>query len=432
MEWTLARRCAAMNASAIREILKLAEQPGVLSMAGGLPSPHGFPVEALREASAKVLRDTPREALQYAASEGHGPLREWVAAHLESRGLRVDPAQVLVTSGSQQGLDLIGKLLLDAGSAVAVESPSYLGALQCFGVFEPRWAPLEGDEDGPHPDALREAARERAARPRFAYLLPNFQNPTGRLMGDARRDALAEAALAAGVPLLEDDPYGELWYDAPPPAPLAARRPEATVYLGSFSKVLVPGLRLGYLVAPPALGPKLLQLKQAADLHTGGYAQRVVAELVRDGLLERHVPTLRARYGAQRDAMAAALRAALPPGCAWRAPQGGMFFWLRLPEGLDATALLPRALQAGLAYVPGAPFYAARPDARTLRLSFVTLDAAQIAHGVATLGRLLHAALAERDGLDGRRAGEVPMAADAAATVNARAASRSMIPQEAP
>jgi 2-aminoadipate transaminase len=390
--WTLARRCAAMEASAIREILKLAERPGVLSMAGGLPSAQGFPVEALREASAKVLRDTPREALQYAASEGHGPLREWIAGHLAGRGLHVDPAQVLVTSGSQQGLDLLGKLLLDAGSTVAVESPSYLGALQSFGVFEPRFAALDGDEEGPHPEALRELAA-RGERPRFAYLLPSFQNPTGRLMGDARRDAVSAAAAAARVPLVEDDPYGELWYDAPPPAPLAARRPAATVYLGSFSKVLVPGLRLGYLVAPKELGPKLLQLKQAADLHTGGYAQRVVAELVRGGLLQRHVPALRARYAAQRDAMAAALRAALPAGCAWQLPQGGMFFWLRLPAGLDAAALLPWALEAGIAYVPGAPFYAGAADARTLRLSFVTLDAAQIARAVSTLGRLLHEAL---------------------------------------
>jgi 2-aminoadipate transaminase len=195
------------------------------------------------------------------------------------------------------------------------------------------------------------------------------------------------------VPLVEDDPYGELWYDAPPPAPLAARRPEATVYLGSFSKVLVPGLRLGYLVAPPALGPKLLQLKQAADLHTGGYAQRVVAELVRDGLLERHVPTLRARYAAQRDAMAAALRAALPPGCEWRAPQGGMFFWLRLPAGLDAMALLAPAVAAGVAFVPGAPFYAHAPDPRAMRLSFVTLSPADIEAGVTALGTVLHEAL---------------------------------------
>lgn len=418
--WTLARRCAAMEASAIREILKLAERPGVLSMAGGLPSPQGFPVEALREASTKVLRDTPHEALQYAASEGHGPLREWIAGHLAGRGLRVDPAQVLVTSGSQQGLDLLGKLLLDAGSALAVESPSYLGALQSFGVYEPRFAALAGDDEGPHPEALRELAA-RGERPRFAYLLPNFQNPTGRLMGDARRAALAAAAAAADVPLVEDDPYGELWYDAPPPAPLAARRPEATVYLGSFSKVLVPGLRLGYLVAPKALGPKLLQLKQAADLHTGGYAQRVVAELVRGGLLERHVPALRARYAAQRDAMAGALRAALPAGCAWRVPQGGMFFWLRLPAGLDAAALLPRALEAGIAYVPGAPFYAGAADARTLRLSFVTLDAQQIARAVGTLGRLLHEALEPAGRAAEGTAAACPHAHDAAPGEPARA-----------
>ncbi|WP_036250663.1 PLP-dependent aminotransferase family protein, partial [Methylibium sp. T29] len=313
MTWTLARRTERMNPSAIREILKLAERPGVLSLAGGLPSPDGFPVEALREASARVLRDTPREALQYAASEGYGPLREWVAARLANDGVVVEPGQVLVTTGSQQGLDLVGKLLIDAGSAVAVETPTYLGALQAFAPCEPAFAALASDDEGPKPEALAGAAGAR-----FAYLLPNFQNPTGRVISEARREALVAAAQAAALPLVEDNPYGELWFDAPPPAPLAARWPQGTIYLGSFSKILAPGLRLGYVVAPPALYPKLLQVKQAADLHTPGFNQRIVHEVVRDGLLDRHVPTVRARHAAQRDAMAAALRAHLPAGAEWQ------------------------------------------------------------------------------------------------------------------
>ena len=389
--WQLARRAARMNPSVIREILKITERPGIVSLAGGLPSPDTFPIEAMREATARVLRDNPREALQYAASEGFPPLREWVAAHLAEHGMQVDPDQVLITTGSQQGLDLVGKLLLDAGSTVAVEAPTYLGALQAFAPYEPEVATVACDDNGPLPDALAAATGAR-----FLYVLPNFQNPSGRCMGEARRTALVAAAQAIGLPLVEDNPYGDLWFDAPPPAPLASRWAEGTVYLGSFSKVLAPGLRLGYVVAPPALGPKLLQAKQAADLHTPGFNQRVVFEVIRNGFLRDHVPTIRARYKRHRDAMRAALDAHMPAGCRWVVPSGGMFFWVELPPAIDATALLPRAVEAGMAFVPGAAFFAEQPPANTLRLSFVTVAPAEIERGVALLAQVLCQQLAGR------------------------------------
>ena len=388
MTWTLARRASRLNPSTIREILKITERPGIISLAGGLPSADTFPVQAMAEATARVLRDSPREALQYAASEGYGPLRDWVAGELASHGVRVDADQVLITTGSQQGLDLVGKVLIDPGSAVAVESPTYLGALQAFAPYEAEFVPIEGDDDGPLPQAL-DAARGA----RFIYLLPNFQNPSGRCLSAARREALADRAAALGLPIVEDNPYGDLWFDAPPPAPLSARAGDAAVYLGSFSKVLAPGLRLGYVAAPKALFPKLLQAKQAADLHTPGFNQRIVHEVIRDGFLDRHVPTIRALYKRQRDAMRDALQRHLPPGCHWNVPVGGMFFWLELPQGIDTTTMLPKAVEAGMAYVPGEAFFCREPKRHCLRLSFVTVPPERIETGVAALCRVIAAQL---------------------------------------
>lgn len=379
--WTLSRRAERMNPSVLREILKVTERPGIISFAGGLPSPKTFPVSAFAEACAEVLRLDASAALQYAASEGHAPLREWVARQLP---WNVDASQVLITTGSQQGLDLVAKVLIDSGSRVLVETPTYLGALQAFTPMEPVFHGVASDAEGVDPGDLR----RQAPGARFVYLLPNFQNPTGRTMSEARRAAVVAAAAEAGLPIVEDNPYGELWFQAPPPAPLTARNPEGCLYLGSFSKVLAPGLRLGYLVAPKAIYPKLLQAKQAADLHTPGFNQRLVSRVLEGNFLDRHVPTIRALYQAQCNAMLAALQREMAGlDVQWNAPDGGMFLWLRLPEGMDATALLPHAVERGVAFVPGAPFYTDRPDPRTLRLSFVTATQEQIDRGVAALAQ---------------------------------------------
>ena len=352
----------------------------------------------MRAACASVLAEgsvVAKPSLQYASSEGLPELRQWVSAELGKQGATVSPDQVLITTGSQQGLDLIAKVLIDKDSRLLVESPTYLGALQAFTPMQPAVESIESDSCGVCPSALREAL-QKGERPRFIYLLPNFQNPTGRTMDEARREAVIAVCREHGLPIVEDNPYGELWFDAPPPKPLLARWPEGVVYLGSFSKILAPGLRLGYIVAPPALYPKLLQAKQAADLHTPGFNQRVVAEVIKDGFLDQHVPTIRARYHAQRDAMLAALARELgPTGAEWTQPVGGMFVWVRLPERLNAQALLPKAVDAGMAFVPGAPFYAGEPDARALRLSFVTSTPEQIDKGMAALGRVVQQAMCE-------------------------------------
>jgi 2-aminoadipate transaminase len=392
MTWTLAARTRRMTSSAIRDLLKLTERPGIISFAGGLPSPKAFPVPEFAAACEKVLREDGQSALQYAATEGLPALREFVAASLP---WDADPAQVLITTGSQQGLDLVAKVLIDPGSRILVETPTYLGGLQAFAPMEPTVVAVASDDDGIDADDLAARTGDGADRARFLYVLPNFQNPTGRTMTEARRAALASRAERLGLPLLEDNPYGELWFDAPPPAPLTARNPEGCLYMGSFSKVLAPGLRLGYVVAPPAIHGRLVQAKQAADLHSPSFNQRVVAEVVKDGFLDRHVPTIRALYRSQRDAMLAALgREMAGLDVRWNTPAGGMFLWLRLPEGLTATALLPRAVEKGVAFVPGEAFYAEQPDPRTLRLSFVTASAQQIDIGIAAL------AAAVRESLD--------------------------------
>ena len=383
MTWILAKRAHKMNPSVIREILKVTEKPGIISFAGGLPSPKTFPVEAFAAACETVLRTDGRAALQYAASEGYRPLCEWVAA---SMPWDVSADQVLITTGSQQGLDLVAKVLIDEGSTVLVETPTYLGALQAFTPMEPNIVSVDSDAEGVDVDDLL----KKATGARFLYVLPNFQNPTGRSMSEARRAALVAAAKTAGLPIVEDNPYGDLWFDQPPPKPLTARNPEGCIYLGSFSKVLAPGLRLGYVIAPKAIMPKLLQAKQAADLHSPSFNQRMVSEVLKEGFLDRHVPTIRALYKSQCHAMLEALAQEMAGlDVVWNSPDGGMFLWVRLPAGMNAVELLPKAVDKGVAFVPGAAFYATEADPRTLRLSFVTASEEQIHIGIAALAQAI-------------------------------------------
>ncbi|NIE88390.1 MULTISPECIES: PLP-dependent aminotransferase family protein [unclassified Burkholderia] len=379
--WPLSERARKLTSSAIREILKVTEQPDVISFAGGLPAPSTFPAERMREAADRVLRDAPAAALQYSATEGFLPLREWIAERH-----RVRTGQVLITTGSQQALDLLGKVLIDPASRVLVETPTYLGALQSFSLNEPNYVQVPSDESGLVPEAL---TPELTAGARLLYAQPNFQNPTGRRLPVERRRALAAFAQTSPFPVIEDDPYGALNYRGEPLPTMLSMAPDHIVHLGSFSKVLAPGLRIGYLIAPESLHFKLVQAKQATDLHTPSLTQRIAHEVIRDGFLDEHVPGIRALYASQCDAMLDALARHMPAGVSWNRPEGGMFVWVQLPASIDSMALLEAAIAQNVAFVPGAPFFANDAQANTLRLSFVTVPPEQIEQGVARLGKLL-------------------------------------------
>jgi len=388
MTWTLSQRALKLTSSAIREILKVTERPEVISFAGGLPSPATFPVERMRQACDRILTSAPAPALQYGPTEGYMPLREWIAARHSTDGVKVHVEDVLVTTGSQQALDLLSKVMIDPGSRVLVETPTYLGALQSFSLSEPRFVSVPSDDDGPIPEQL---ALLDPGSARFMYCLPNFQNPTGRRVPLDRRRELCRIAVDTGLLLIEDDPYGALSYAGDPLPTLHSMHPTGVVHLGSFSKVLAPGLRVGYLIAPQELHRKLVQAKQAADLHTPSFTQRVVYETLQDNFLDGHIPKIRELYASQCEAMLASMQRHLPPSVTWNRPEGGMFVWVKLPAHIDSMALLEKAIAHRVAFVPGAPFYANEPQHNTLRLSFVTVPPAKIEEGVATLARLIAA-----------------------------------------
>lgn len=386
--WQLSERARKLTSSAIREILKVTERPEVISFAGGLPSPATFPVEEMRVACDRILRDSPAAALQYSATEGYLPLREWVAQRYSVNGASVRPSQVLITTGSQQALDLLGKVLIDPASRVLVETPTYLGALQSFSMYEPNYVQVPTDEHGLIPEALNATLTAGA---RLLYAQPNFQNPTGRRLSLERRTALAAFAQRAGFPVIEDDPYAALDYAGTPLPTMLSMAPDHIVHLGSFSKVLSPGMRVGYIIAPEELHFKLVQAKQATDLHTPSLTQRIVYEVVKDGFLETHIPKIRALYRDQCAAMLASLEKHMPAGVEWNRPEGGMFVWVKLPKHIDTMKLLEQSIEQHVAFVPGGPFFANEAEHNTLRLSFVTVPPAKIDEGVAKLGALIRA-----------------------------------------
>lgn len=384
-----ASRLAGVGASPVREILALTARPEVISFAGGLPAPELFDVAGIRAAYDSVLAENPQYALQYSTTEGDPELRTAIAARLAARGLPTGPDDLLITTGSQQALTLLTTALVEPGAVVLVEDPCYLAALQTFGFAGARVVPVPTDDDGIVPEALEEiAAREK---PTLLYLVPTFQNPTGRTLPAERRTAVARAAARIGFWIVEDDPYGELRYEGER-VPWIATDPEAadrTVLLGSFSKVMAPGLRLGYLRAPAGLRRASVIAKQAADLHTSTIDQAAAARYLRDSDLDAHVAVIRAAYQERRDAMLEGLPAALPEGSRWNRPEGGMFIWATLPAGHDATVLLKTAVGHEVAYVPGAPFFCGEPDPGAMRLSFTTHSADEIREGLHRLAESL-------------------------------------------
>jgi len=387
IQWRFSERANQLQSSVIREILKVTQRPDIISFAGGLPSPETFPVAEMKAAFDKVLSENGKVALQYGPTDGYPPLRAWIANDLSTPGCTIAPEQVLMVSGSQQALDLLGKVLIDEGSRVLVETPSYLGALQAFSVYRPEFKSVDTDDHGLVPTSVGAVA----AGARMLYALPNFQNPTGRSLSVERRQELVETCARLGLPLIEDDPYGALSYKGEPLPRMLNMNPDGVIYMGSFSKVLTPGIRLGYVVAPLPLVRRLEMAKQAADLHTATLTQMVVHEVIKDGFLARHIPKIRALYANQCQVMLDAMAANFPAGVSWTRPEGGMFIWVTLPAGIDAMKLLDQAIAAKVAFVPGASFYANEPATNTFRLSFVTVPPERIREGVAILGKLIAA-----------------------------------------
>jgi 2-aminoadipate transaminase len=379
--------------SEIRELLAVTARRSVIGFGGGLTAPELFPAMELAETLRQVLSEDPVAALQYGPTEGSPALREVVAARLSERGMRCAPSEVIITTGAQQALDLVAEALVPTGATVIVEAPTYVGALQVFSGHEARFKSFAMDAEGLDVDAL-EGWLSRSPRPALIYSVPTFQNPSGVTLSLARRARLLELSQRFGVPVVEDDPYSELAYDSDTPVALRAMPGgEGVIHVGTFSKVLSPGIRVGYVLAPAPVLDRLVLLKQGRDLHTDALAQSMVAEYCCGFGLDRHIERLRPAYRARRDAMLAALRDLMPAGVSWTQPAGGMFLWVTLPERIAVKELLPAAVDAGVSFVPGTAFHADAAGAHSLRLNFTSSSLQEIAAGVGLLARLVEESL---------------------------------------
>lgn len=398
-EQQFATRASGMVASEIRELLKILARPDIVSFAGGIPDPALFPSEAFAEAYRSVFADPSRTAaaLQYSISEGHRPLRDWIVAHMAGQGVACSADHVLITSGSQQALDFLGKLMLSPGDTVLATTPTYLGALQAFSAYEPHYQRLLPEGGNQTPDHYLAQAARHGGRPKLLYVVPDFANPTGETLSEAARLRLLDLAEETGALVVEDAAYRQLRYEGlPVPSVLAldcGRRGgierARSVYCGTFSKTLAPGLRMGWIAGPRPLIEKLVLIKQAADLHSGTLDQVVLGDVAQQ-CLEDRLPLLCGTYRRRRDAMLAALEASAPAGTTWTRPQGGLFVWVTLPEQVDTRALLPRAVEeAKVAYVPGGAFFFDGRGGNTLRLSFSLADEATIDRGIRSLMALV-------------------------------------------
>ena len=386
----LARRTRHMSRSAIREILKVASQPGVISLAGGVPAPESFPLELMHRLSRDVIQKYAHRAFQYDLTEGFTPLREALAPHLMHRSIHVAPDHILITSGSQGALDALGKILISPGDLLAVESPTYLGALQAFTPYEPRYAAIPCDGEGVIPEALDEMLMRQPVK--FVYLVPTFQNPSGRTLSPARRQAIAGLLEAHNTYLIEDDPYSDLRYEGQAVAPIKSLIPDRVIYVGTLSKVFAPGLRIGYCIAPEPVRSWLVLAKQGVDLHTSTFDQALAAEYLLGGHLHDHLPHILALYRPRQSAMLEALADFMPPEFRWSRPQGGMFVWVEGPAGIDLATVYPEAIRQQVAYVPGYFFFTeAGAGLNTMRLNFTMPTPEEIRSAVRTLGMLVRA-----------------------------------------
>jgi 2-aminoadipate transaminase len=400
-EYRYAHRTQKMGSSVIRELLKYTEQPDIISFAGGMPAPEVFPIKEFQEACNQVLTDHGALALQYSTTEGYLPLREMIARHNTRYSVRVTAENIMITSGSQQALDFIGRLFINRGDYVVVESPTYLGALQAWNAYGAQYISVPSDENGMIMDKLEEALR---IGPKFIYILPNFQNPSGSTLSLERRQRLVLLADQYGVPIVEDDPYGQLRYDGehiPSVATLDSRYRNDNdgeytgnvIYLSTFSKLLAPGLRLAWVIAPPQVVRKLVMTKQAADLHTSSFNQHVAYEVAKGGFLDEHVKVIRATYKERRDVMIEMMEEMFPAGVSWTKPQGGMFLWGVLPENVDAAEVLKVAIERKVAFVPGGSFHPNGGGANTMRLNFSFSSPDTIREGITRLGTTLKEAV---------------------------------------
>jgi len=393
-----AQRTQRMGSSAIRELLKLTEKPDLISFAGGLPAPDVFPLEEFKAACIKVLDQFGPQSLQYSATEGYLPLREQICRHTNRYGISINTENVMITSGSQQALDLLGKIFINPGDRILVESPTYLGALQAWNAYGAEYVSVPSDKDGMVTDALEEALRYG---PKFVYVLPNFQNPTGVTLSLERRHQLVELADRYGVPIVEDDPYGQLRFEGDHLPSIVVLDGQYrgnhdhcyrgnVIYLSTFSKTLSPPIRLAWVVAPPEVIRKLVQAKQGADLHTATFNQIVAHEVSRGGFLDQHIKLIRRVYKERRDAMLAAMDRYFPPEVDWTQPQGGLFLWGSLPENLDSKDVLKQAIERNVAFVPGEPFYPNGGGHNTMRINFSNASTEMISEGIARLGEVLY------------------------------------------